>query len=121
MTRVSIHSLSLVVVAVAMLALLMAPALAIAQSTGEPGRDSDQPNPLNNVYFGEQHLHTVNSPDAFAFGTRNTPDDELRFCKGGPFKKSTSGEVIQKTTPYDWCAVTEHANDVTRSSCGGRV
>ena len=37
-----------------------------AQSVGEPGRDSAGPNPLNNVYFGEQHLHTVNSPDAFA-------------------------------------------------------
>jgi len=27
-------------------------------------------NPLKNVYFGEQHLHTSASPDAFAVGTR---------------------------------------------------
>ena len=33
-------------------------------SAGEPGRGSGKPNPLNNVYFGEQHLHTQNSPDA---------------------------------------------------------
>ena len=32
------------------------------------------------VYFGEQHIHTVNSPDAFAFGTRNTPDDAYKFA-----------------------------------------
>ncbi|TFH23560.1 MAG: DUF3604 domain-containing protein [Myxococcales bacterium] len=32
------------------------------------GRQSGKPNPLKNVYFGEQHLHTVNSPDAFAMG-----------------------------------------------------
>jgi len=35
---------------------------------GEPGRDANKPNPLNNVYFGEQHLHSSASPDAFAFG-----------------------------------------------------
>jgi hypothetical protein len=81
----------------------------VAQSTGEPGRDSGQPNPLKNVYFGEQHLHTVNSPDAFAFGTRNTPDDAYRFCKGEAIKKSTTGEMIQKATPYDWCAITDHS------------
>jgi len=70
---------------------------------------SGKPNPLNNVYFGEQHLHTVNSPDAFAMGTRNTPDDAYRFCKGEAIKKSTTGEMVQKGTPYDWCAVTDHA------------
>ena len=29
-----------------------------ADSIGEPGRGSGTPNPLNKVYFGEQHLHT---------------------------------------------------------------
>ncbi len=39
------------------------------QSVGEPGRadkPSKKPNPLKNVYFREQHIHTRNSPDAFA-------------------------------------------------------
>ena len=90
-------------------ALAAGPAVAQEGSSGEPGRSGSGPNPLKNVYFGEQHLHTVNSPDAFAFGTRNTPDDAYRFCKGEAFKKSTSGEVIQKATPYDWCAVTDHS------------
>ena len=88
---------------------LLSSTLAGAQSTGEPGRDSGQPNPLNNVYFGEQHLHTVNSPDAFAFGTRNTPDDAYRFCRGEAIKMATTGEMVQKKTPYDWCAITDHA------------
>ncbi len=79
------------------------------QNVGEPGRASDKPNPLNNVYFGEQHIHTVNSGDAFAFGTRNTPDDAYRFCKGEPIKLVTTGKTVQKKTPYDWCAVTDHA------------
>jgi hypothetical protein len=85
------------------------PEPAVAGSGGEPGRGSLQPNPLNNVYFGEQHLHTQNSPDAFAMGTRNTTDDAYRFCKGEAIKKNTTGEMVQKRTPYDWCAVTDHA------------
>jgi hypothetical protein len=37
---------------------LAASSATYADSIGEPGRSSDGPNPLNNVYFGEQHLHT---------------------------------------------------------------
>ncbi len=93
-------------------AVLVALALAspaAADSVGEPGRGSGEPNPLNNVYFGEQHLHTANSPDAFAMGVRNTPDDAYDFCKGKPVKKSTTGQTVQKRVPYDWCAITDHA------------
>ena len=35
-----------------------------ADSAGEPGRSAGGKNPLKNVYFGEQHLHTRNSFDA---------------------------------------------------------
>jgi len=31
------------------------PALAQGRSIGEPGRETGKPNPLKNVYFGEQH------------------------------------------------------------------
>jgi hypothetical protein len=76
---------------------------------GEPGRVSGKKNPLKNVYFGEQHIHTQNSPDAYAFGTRNTPDDAYNFAKGKAIKRSTTGETLKTTTPYDWIAVTDHA------------
>lgn len=78
-------------------------------SNGQPAGEAGKPNPLKNVYFGEQHLHTINSPDAFSMGTRNTPDDAYRFCKGEAIVKNTSGDTVQKRTPYDWCAVTDHA------------
>jgi len=43
-------------------------------------------------------------------GTRNSQDDAYRFCKGEAIKKSTGGGyTVQKKTPYDWCAVTDHA------------
>jgi hypothetical protein len=53
-----------------------------ADSTGEPGRSADGKNPLKNVYFGEQHLHTANSPDAFAAGGRQSWDDAYRYALG---------------------------------------
>ena len=87
----------------------MASAAMAQDNVGQPTGASGEPNPLKNVYFGEQHLHTVNSPDAFAMGTRNTPDEAFRFCKGEAIEKNTSGETVQKSTPYDWCAVTDHA------------
>jgi hypothetical protein len=87
----------------------LTPGALAVDPTGEPGRSSGKKNPLNNVYFGEQHLHTANSPDAFAMGTRNTPDDAYRFCKGEAIKKIVSGTTVKKGTPYDWCAVTDHA------------
>jgi len=77
---------------------------AVAQSTKPAPKPEDR-----QVFFGEQHLHTQNSPDAFAMGTRNTTDDAYNFAKGMAVKKNTSGKMVQKKTPYDWCAVTDHA------------
>jgi hypothetical protein len=80
-----------------------------ADSAGEPGRSAGEKNPLNNVYFGEQHLHTSASPDAFAFGTRNDANAAYSYAKGEAIKEDQSGKMIQKRTPYDWAAVTDHA------------
>ena len=94
-------------------ALLAIAATASAQdSIGAPGRGSKNANPLKNVYFGEQHLHTQDFADAFSMGTRNSQDDAYNFCKGKAIKKVTlsqPGMTMQKKTPYNWCAVTDHA------------
>ncbi len=40
-------------------------------------------NPLRNAYFGDLHIHTGFSFDAFLmFATKTTPDDAYRFTKG---------------------------------------
>jgi hypothetical protein len=81
-----------------------------AQTVGEPGRTTGKPNPLKNVYFGEQHLHTKSSVDAFIMGNRgNTIEDAFNYNKGKPVKKLITGETLQRRTPYDWTAVTDHA------------
>ena len=77
---------------------------------GEPGRAADTPNPLNNVYFGEEHLHTTTSVDAYIQGNhKNTVEDAFNYDKGKPVKKWITGETLQRRTPYDWGVVTDHA------------
>jgi len=39
-------------------------------------------NPLRNPYFGETHVHTAYSLDAYLGGTRLTPSDAYRHAKG---------------------------------------
>ncbi|MGB5294622.1 MAG: DUF3604 domain-containing protein, partial [Thermoanaerobaculia bacterium] len=101
--------LSLAGGAMAVLSLVISASPLVAQSTGEPGRDSGKPNPLKNVYFGEQHIHTRNSPDAFAMGTRGTWEDVYRYAMGEETTLSTTGQKIKKSTPYDFVGLTDHS------------
>ena len=88
---------------------LPAASLWAADSAGEPGRSSGKPNPLKNVYFGEQHLHTSASPDAFAVGTRGSWADAYDYALGKEVKLSTTGQTIKKRTPYDFVGITDHS------------
>ena len=46
---------------------------------------AQQKNPERNVYFGEQHLHTSWSFDAFAFGdTLTGPEEFYQYALGKP-------------------------------------
>jgi hypothetical protein len=61
------------------------------------------------VYFGEQHLHTAASPDAFVIGVRGTWEDAYNYAMGNEITLSTTGTKIKKSTPYDFVAITDHA------------
>ena len=39
-----------------------------------------EPNDLRNAYFGETHMHTTFSLDAYLGGARLSPSDSLRFA-----------------------------------------
>jgi hypothetical protein len=80
-----------------------------ADSSGEPGRNADGPNPLKNVYFGEEHMHTRNSFDAFTIGVNQTWEQAYDYAQGKEVKLSTTGQPMQKRTPYDFVAITDHA------------
>jgi hypothetical protein len=79
-----------------------------SQSNPEPGRESNAPNPLKNVYFGEQHMHTRNSFDAFTVGS-GTWEDAYRYGMGEAITHPTNGKKIQRRTPYDFVAITDHS------------
>ncbi|MCA0922859.1 DUF3604 domain-containing protein [Pseudooceanicola nanhaiensis] len=59
--------------------------------------------------WGEQHLHTSWSPDAFGGGTRVGPDEALQYAKGGEITSST-GQQVKLSRPYDWMVVADHSD-----------
>lgn len=65
-------------------------------------------NPLNNAYFGDTHIHTELSFDAYLFGTRRTPDDAYLFAKGAGIEHA-SGFEMKMQKPLDFLAVSDHA------------
>ncbi len=74
--------------------------------------DTLNANPENNAnrnaYFGDLHVHTNYSFDAFAFGTVASPYDAYRFARGESIKHP-AGFDIQLRAPLDFYAVTDHA------------
>jgi len=66
------------------------------------------PNPERNAYFGDLHVHTAYSFDAYVFGTVSTPADAYRYAKGQALHHP-SGYEVQLQAPLDFYAVTDHA------------
>ena len=65
-------------------------------------------NESRNAYFGDLHVHTMYSFDAFIFGTTASPDDAYAFAKGGVIRHP-GGFDMQLDVPLDFYAVTDHA------------
>ena len=65
-------------------------------------------NPLKNVFWGDLHVHTVESFDAVLFGTTLTIDDAYRFAQGDSLRNA-GGELMQLSRPLDFVAITDHA------------
>ena len=61
--------------------------------------------------WGEQHLHTSWSPDAFAGGTRVGPEEALRYARGEEITSST-GQRVRLSRPYDWIVVADHSDSL---------
>jgi hypothetical protein len=71
-----------------------------------------QRNPLRDAYFGETHVHTSWSLDAWTFGNRETgPGDAYKYFKGETIN-APLGYDVRIDTPLDFAGVTDHSEYV---------
>ncbi|MBI1360301.1 MAG: DUF3604 domain-containing protein [Alphaproteobacteria bacterium] len=99
-----------------------APALAQEKPT-PPGQPyvSHTPPEARRAYFGELHLHTEMSFDAWTFGTKVTPDQAYKFARGETVmvpavqvqrEQGMNGQAdvpAKRAWPLDFAAVTDHS------------
>ncbi len=81
---------------------------AIAEENYSPYVGVDYPK---NVYFGDLHLHTQLSLDAYSWGNRLSSDDAYRFAKGEEVTAS-NGVRAKLSRPLDFLSVTDHASNM---------
>jgi len=87
--------------------------------TETPGPVAETPcasrNPDRNAYFGDLHVHTSLSSDAWMFDVRLMPDDAYRYAFGLPVQlppndsQGRGTRQVQIDRPLDFAAVTDHA------------
>jgi hypothetical protein len=59
--------------------------------------------------WGDTHLHTDNSIDAFGFGTRLGPEDALKFARGEEVT-ATTGQKARLERPLDFLVIADHSD-----------
>jgi hypothetical protein len=89
-------------------------ALALTAAQGASAGNSDPPNlPTveRKAYFGDLHLHTSYSFDAYVmFPSRVTPEQAYRFAKGEPVP--FLDKTVKRAEPLDFLAVTDHSENI---------
>jgi hypothetical protein len=85
--------------------LLLTGAVVVALfATGAVAQNRDR-----NAYFGDLHVHTKLSFDAYIFNVRATPDDAYRYAKGESIHHASGYDVRLTDAPLDFLAVTDHS------------
>lgn len=89
---------------------LLAPSVVLLIACAPVG--AQEKNPERNAYFGETHLHTSWSADAWLFGNQITgPAEAYKYAKGETIKHPL-GYDIRIETPLDFMGVTDHSEYV---------
>src|SRR5262245_63072279 len=86
------------------------PAGVAARSTASaPSAPAVPRNPMRNAYFGDMHVHTSWSLDAFSNGDqRDDPTVAYRYGRGDPIRNPDGTVRAQLRGPLDFMAVTDH-------------
>ncbi len=71
------------------------------------GSGNVQVNPLKEAYFGETHLHTSASMDAYIGGNRVSTEEAYRFARGE--EVMINGSPMKLKRPLDFAAISDHA------------
>ncbi|MEM1432592.1 MAG: DUF3604 domain-containing protein [Pseudomonadota bacterium] len=88
-------------------AILLTLLLTSPHASGAEDGSSAEPTQL---LWGDTHLHTNNSFDAFLNGNKSvTPDDAYRFAQGEPVVHAYTRTRVQLETPLDFLVVSDHA------------
>jgi hypothetical protein len=94
------------------IARLLIPALALYAASCIPCSHAEQlPESAlpQNAYFGDTHIHTMYSFDAFMGNVRTTPDDAYRYAKGEPIAHPAGIKLRITGRPLDFLMVSDHA------------
>ena len=70
-------------------------------------RSKPAPNKDRNPYYGDLHVHTKYSFDAYVFGVTASPDDAYKYAKGEGIKHPL-GYEMKLREPLDFYSVTDH-------------
>ena len=78
-------------------------------SVDKPANTKAMPtaNPDRNPYYGDLHVHTKYSFDAYVFGITASPDDAYEYAKGKGIKHPL-GYEMKLQEPLDFYSVTDH-------------
>jgi len=82
------------------------PAVAPVQVTDDREPCADR-NEQRNLYWGDLHVHSSLSWDAFLEGVETTQDDGYDYARGEPV--TVAGATVQLEAPLDFAAITDHA------------
>ena len=91
--------------------LILIPVLVAGASAAEPYSPPVKQDYPDNVYWGDTHVRTYLSPDAFPIVTLMAPDQAYRFAKGETIR-ATGGEEVRLRRPLDFLMVSDHADNL---------